>query len=297
MGNKSIKIGDRIVSNDSIPYLIAEIGINHNGDISIAKKLLDATYASEWDCAKFQKRTPDLAVPEAQKNVMRETPWGTMPYIEYKKRIEFEKEEYDLIDSYCKVKPMAWTASPWDVPSLEFLLSYDVPFIKIPSALNNDEDLIKRACASGKPIILSAGMSEQDELDTTVRRLEKYSNGDFIICHTNSSYPSPNNELNLRLIDSMKKRYDCLIGYSGHEDNLEPSVVAAVLGACVIERHVTLSHNMWGSDQKSSLEVQAMAMLRKRIISALETLGDGNKQLYESELKKRRELRGDKVEV
>ena len=231
-------------------------------------------------------------MPEAQKQVPRETPWGTMPYIEYKKRVEFEKAEYDEIDCYCRQKPMDWSASPWDIPSLEFLLQYDIPFIKIPSAMNTNEEMIKKACESGKPVIISEGMSELDEMDKTVSWLEKYSNGDYIICHTNSTYPSPNNELNLRLIPEMKKRYDCLVGYSGHEANLEPSVIAAVLGACVIERHVTLSHEMWGSDQKASLEVQAMSLLKKRITSSLETLGTGEKKLYESEMKKRRELRG-----
>ena len=292
MANKTIKLGKHIITENSAPYMIAEIGINHNGDIQIAKRLMDAAFACEWDCVKYQKRTPDIAVPEAQKSVQRDTPWGTMLYIDYKKRIEFEKKEYDEIDVYCKSKPLDWTASPWDIPSLDFLLEYDVPFIKIPSALNMDKEMIKRACESGKPVIISEGMSELDEMDTTVGWLEDYSNGDYIICHTNSSYPSPNNELNLRLINTMKKRYDCLVGYSGHESNLEPSVIAAVLGACVIERHVTLSHDMWGSDQKASLEVQAMSLLKKRIASSLETLGDGEKRLYDTELKKRKELRG-----
>ena len=224
----------------------------------------------------------------------RETPWGTMPYIEYKKRVEFEKPEYDIIDAYCREKPLDWTASLWDMPSLEFLLQYDIPFLKIPSALNTDEEMIRAACESGKPVIISEGMSELEEMDRTVNWLEKYSHGDYIICHTNSTYPSPNDELNLRLIQTMKKRYGCLVGYSGHEANLEPSVIAAVMGACVIERHITLDHNMWGSDQQASLEVQAMAMLKKRIDSSLETLGTGKKELYASELKKRHELRGDK---
>ncbi len=294
MANKTIKLGNYTVSENSEPYLIAEIGINHNGDLGIAKRLLDAAFASEWNCAKFQKRTPDIAVPEAQKQVMRETPWGTMPYIDYKKRIEFEKPEYDQIDVYCRQKPLDWTASPWDIPSLEFLLQYDVPFIKIPSAMNTNEEMIRKACESGRPVIISEGMSELDEMDKTVSWLEDYSEGDYIICHTNSSYPSPNNELNLRLIETMKKRYNCLVGYSGHETNLEPSVIAAVLGACVIERHVTLDHNMWGSDQKASLELQAMTLLKKRIRDSLESLGNGEKVLFASELKKRHELRGDK---
>jgi len=292
MANKEIKLGNYLVTETSAPYFISEIGINHNGDIEIAKKLIDATNACGWHCAKFQKRTPDIAVPEAQKSKLRETPWGTMTYLEYKKRVEFEKPEYDEIDTYCKEKSLDWTASVWDIPSLEFLLQYDVPFIKLPSALNCEEDLVKAACESGKPIILSTGMSTLEEVDQAVEWLEKYSNGDYIICHTNSCYPSPNNELNLHLIQTYKERYNCLVGYSGHEPNLQPSVIAAVLGACVIERHVTLDRTMWGSDQKASLEVQDMAQLRKEIATGLETLGDGKKVLLASELAKRESLRG-----
>lgn len=293
MASKEVKLGTRLITENSAPYMIAEIGINHNGDMRIAKKLTDAANACGWDAVKFQKRTPDIAVPEDQKMKMRDTPWGQMTYINYKKRIEFEKAEYDVIDSYCKEKPIAWSASPWDIPSVEFLLKYDLPFIKIPSAMNTNEELIKECCQSGRPIILSAGMDTQEEMDQAVEWLEKYGNGDYIICHTNSSYPSPNNEINLRLIQTMKERYHCLVGYSGHEEDLEPSVIAAVLGACVIERHVTLDHNMWGSDQKASLEVHAMSMLKKRIAGSLETLGDGRKVLLESELQKRKSLRGN----
>ncbi|MCM1119033.1 MAG: N-acetylneuraminate synthase family protein [bacterium] len=292
MANKVIKLGNYSVSENSAPYFISEIGINHNGDITIAKKLIDASFACDWHCAKFQKRTPEIAVPESQKSILRETPWGMMTYLEYKKYVEFEKSEYDIIDAYCKEKPIDWTASVWDIQSLEFLLQYDVPFIKLPSALNCDENLIKATCESGKPVILSTGMSTLEEVDQAVRWLEKYSNGNYIICHTNSCYPSPNNELNLRLILTYKERYNCLVGYSGHEANLEPSVIAAVLGACLIERHVTLDHNMWGSDQRSSLEVQAMAMLKKRVCSGLETLGNSEKVLLTSELAKRESLRG-----
>lgn len=292
MANKEIKLGSYTVTETSRPYMVAEIGINHNGDLQIAKRLMDAAFASGWDCVKFQKRTPDIAVPEAQKTKIRDTPWGRMSYIEYKKRVEFEKAEYDEIDSYCRQKPLAWTASVWDIQSLEFIRQYDVPFIKIPSALNSDEGLIKAVCGAGKPVILSTGMSTLNEVDLAVGFLEKYSDGDYIICHTNSAYPSPNQELNLRLIQTYRKRYSCLVGYSGHEENLEPSVIAAAFGACVIERHVTLDHNMWGSDQMASLEVQAMPLLKKRICSSLEALGDGEKVLFESELKKRESLRG-----
>ena len=292
MGKKSIILNGKTISDETKPYLIAEIGINHNGDIQIAKKLIDAAFACGWDSVKFQKRTPDIAVPEHQKNVMRDTPWGQMTYLEYKKHVEFGKEEFDYIDKYCAEKPIAWTASPWDMPSLEFLLQYNIPFIKIASATFTNDEILTVAAKSGKTIIMSTGMSEYDEIDHAVDILEKYSNGNFILMHTNSVYPSAHENLNLNVIKALRERYDCLVGYSGHEEDLEPSVVAAVLGACVIERHVTLSHNMWGTDQKASLEVPAMGMLAGRVRTVKEMMGDGIKKIDEKELAVRKKLRG-----
>ena len=294
MALQNIKIGDYVISEESFPYIIAEIGINHNGDLQIAKKLIDAANACLWNCVKFQKREPDIAVPEAQKNVMRDTPWGQMTYLEYKKKIEFGKEEYDYIDAYCKEKPIAWTASPWDIPSLEFLLEYDLPFLKIASASNANEDLLKKACESKKTLIVSTGMSTWEELDKTVSFLERYSEGNYILMHTNSAYPAPASELNLRMITALKKRYNCIVGYSGHEIDLEPSVVAVSLGAKVIERHVTFDHNIWGTDQAASLSVAAMAMLHGRMKEILTMLGDGEKVITEREKEVRKKLRGDK---
>lgn len=292
--SKCIQLGNRIVGDGQRPYFIAEIGINHNGDLNIAKRLIDASYAIGWDCVKFQKRTPDLAVPEEQKNVPRQTPWGEMTYLEYKKRIEFGKEEYDYIDSYCKEKPIYWSASPWDIPSLEFLLQYEIPFIKLASATNGNIDLIKRACESGKPILMSTGMSTQEELDKAVSALEDYSNGNYALLHTNSVYPAPVDQLNLKYIQTLKKRYGCVVGYSGHEQNLEPTVAAVTLGADIVERHVTLSHDMWGTDQKASLEINAMYMLYHRCIDIKKMMGDGEKKLEEDELKVRKKLRVEK---
>lgn len=293
MANKEIRLGDYLVNEHSFPYMIAEIGINHNGDLQIAKKLIDAANACLWNCVKFQKREPDIAVPEAQKNVMRDTPWGRITYLEYKKKIEFGKEEYDYIDKYCREKPLAWTASPWDIPSLEFLLDYDLPFIKIASAGNADRDMMKLACESGKPLLVSTGMSTLEEIDTMVDFLEKHSNGDYILLHTNSAYPTPAEEINLRMIKTLKERYHCLVGYSGHEQDLEPSVVATAVGAKVIERHVTLDHNMWGTDQAASLSVAAMAMLQGRMKEVLVMLGTGEKTVTEREKEVRRKLRGN----
>ena len=177
MAKQEILLGDYIVNEKSFPYIIAEIGINHNGDLQIAKRLIDAANACFWNCVKFQKREPDIAVPDEQKNVMRDTPWGRITYLEYKKKVEFGEKEYDYIDKYCKDKPIAWTASPWDIPSLEFLLSYELPFLKIASAGNANWKMMKLACESGKPLLVSTGMSTLDELDETVAFLEKHSDG------------------------------------------------------------------------------------------------------------------------
>lgn len=293
MAKKSVYLGDYEVNETSVPYFIGEIGINHNGDINIAKRLMDAAFACQWNAVKFQKREPDIAVPEAQKNVMRETPWGTMTYLNYKKHVEFGKEEYDIIDAYAKEKPLAWSASPWDMVSLNFLLNYDIPFIKIASATITNDEILTAAAKSGKPIIMSTGMSTWDEIDHAVELLEKYTDGNYILMHTNSQYPTPIEDLNLNMINTLKERYHCLVGYSGHEQNLEPTVAAVTIGACVIERHITLSHDMWGTDQKASLEVPAMGMLRNRAVDIPKMLGDGMRHLSEGELACRKKLRGN----
>ncbi|GAG26189.1 unnamed protein product, partial [marine sediment metagenome] len=191
-----------------------------------------------------------------------------------------------------KEKPLYWTASVWDVPSLEFLLTYDVPFIKIPSAKLMEHELIKLASQSGKPVILSTGMSTIEEIDEAVEILEKHSKGDYALMHTHSTYPAPVDELNLRVINVLRERYDCIIGYSGHEQGLGPTVIAVSLGAEVIERHITLDHNMWGSDHAVSLEVHGMDMLYKRIKETKNVLGDGIKRVNKSEMVARKKLRG-----
>lgn len=273
------------------PYLIAEIGINHNGDLQVAKKLIDATFACQWDCVKFQKRNPDICVPEEQKSIQRDTPWGKITYLEYKHKIEFKQKEYNYIDKYCREKPLDWSASVWDLDSLEFIANYNVPFIKISSAMLTNLPLLSEASKTKKQLIISTGMSTIKEIDSGVNEIIK--NGKKpIIMHTNSSYPSPKEELNLNVIPFFKKRYDCIIGYSGHEEDLEPTVIAAALGAEVIERHITLDHNMWGTDQKSSLEVMAMDILRKRIMNVKKVLGSSKKIVTPSEIPIRKKLRG-----
>jgi len=292
MANKTLKIDGVLVGDKQPVYMIAEIGLNHNGSVEIAKKLIDAAFACNWHCVKFQKRTPEICVPEDQKNIPRDTPWGRMTYLEYRYRVEFEKDQYDYIDRYCKEKPILWTASVWDHKSLEFLLGYDVPFIKIPSAKLTEDDLLRQACVSGKPIVLSTGMSTVEEIDHAVELMEKHSKGNFILMHTNSNYPAPAEDLNLLTIHYLKDRYQCVVGYSGHEYDLEPSVIAAALGAKIIERHITLDHSMWGSDHFASLEVHAMDMLYKRIRGVDVILGDGQKRITEKEMEVRKKLRG-----
>jgi len=278
-------------NNIKTPYLIGEIGINHNGDMNIAKKLIDAVNACNWNCAKFQKRNPDVCVPENQKSVVRQTPWGEMTYIDYKKKIEFEKTQYDEIDSYCKTKPLNWSASVWDIDSLNFLLNYDVPFIKIPSAMLTNKELVVESAKSKKAIIISTGMSTEKEVDDAINLLVKHSDN-IVVMHTNSSYPTPVDELNLNLIPYLKNRYGLTVGYSGHEFDLEPTVIAVSLGAKVIERHITISHSLWGTDQKSSLEVHAMSILQKRINDVQLMLGSNKKVLTKSEIPIREKLRG-----
>lgn len=273
------------------PYLIAEIGINHNGDLQIAKKLIDATFACSWDCAKFQKRNPDKCVPEDQKNIKRQTPWGEMTYLKYKHRMEFGKKEYDYIDRYCREKPLDWSLSVWDLDSLEFARQYDLPFLKIPSAHLSNLELLKKAGQTGVPIILSTGMSTQAELDQAVEVLAKHAS-EYVLMHCNSSYPAKLDELNLKTIPKLIERYNCVVGYSGHEFGLDPTTVAVSMGAMVIERHITLDHSMWGTDHSSSVEIQGMDKLFKQINSVQRILGDGEKRLFEGEIAVRKKLRG-----
>ncbi len=275
-------------------YIIAEIGINHNGCLKTAKRLIDIAAASGCDAVKFQKRNPDACVPKHQKNVVRDTPWGEMTYLEYKHKVEFGQEEYDVIDSYCKQQNIAWSASPWDLDSLKFLEQYDIPFIKIPSAMITNKKLIKAAGATGKKIIISTGMSTPKEIDWAVRELEVYCNyKDIAILHCNSTYPAPIDELNLSCIQTLKEKYDEMeIGYSGHEFRLGTSVAAVYLGATIIERHVTLDRTMWGSDHMSSVEPQGLFKLVSGIRELEQAYGDGKIKVTNSEKPVRKKLRG-----
>ncbi|MDR1881450.1 MAG: N-acetylneuraminate synthase family protein [Prevotella sp.] len=287
---KTIKLGDTIIGEGCPVYFIAEIGINHNGDMQIAKKLIDAAFVTNWNCVKFQKRTPSTCIPENQKDVMRSTPWGEMTYLDYRYRVEFEKKQYDYINNYCREKPIHWSASVWDIKSLEFILNYDIPFIKIPSAKITDDAILSECAKSGKPVFFSSGMSTLEEVDNAVNVVDKYTK-EYVLFHTNSSYPAKHKELNLKLIETLRKRYGCIIGYSGHEYDIEPSVIAAVLGAKVIERHITINHNLWGTDQAASLEIDGMLKLFNRVADILPVLGNGQKIITDAEFECRKKLR------
>ena len=274
-------------------YIIAEIGINHNGDLAIAKKLIDIAKVAGCDVVKFQKRNPDVCVPEHQKSVMRDTPWGKMTYLEYKYKVEFEKEEYDEIDTYCKNKQINWTASPWDLDSLNFLSKYDVPFIKIPSALLTDIALIKESTKIGKKVIISTGMSTIEEVDAAVDAIKGInSNASYAILHCNSTYPAPNDELNLKCIQTLKDRYKCEVGYSGHEFGLTTTIASICLGATIIERHITLDRTMYGSDQAASLEPAGLERMVRDIQGVEAIMGDGEKRVWDSEIPVKKKLRG-----
>jgi N-acetylneuraminate synthase len=272
-------------------YIIAEIGINHNGDLNIAKRLIDIAALSGCDAVKFQKRNPDVCVPEHQKNIMRDTPWGTMTYLEYKYKVEFEKAEYDEIDRYCKEKDIAWSASPWDLDSIEFLNQYNLPFIKLPSAMLTNYPLIEACAKSGKKVILSTGMSTEEEIDIAIETIRKHTDN-FAILHCNSTYPAPLNELNLSTITTLKNKYNCEVGYSGHEFRIGTTVASVYLGATIIERHITLDRTMWGTDHLCSVEPQGLIKLVKGIRELEEAFGDGTIQVTESEKIIRNKLRG-----
>jgi len=272
-------------------YIIAEIGINHNGCLETAKRLIDVAAVSGCDAVKFQKRNPDICVPEHQKGVIRDTPWGKMTYLEYKHRVEFGKKEYDEIDAYCKLRGIAWSASPWDVDSLKFLMKYDIPFIKVPSAMITNKTLMSAVAQTGKKVIFSVGMSNLKEIDIAVQQMRD-KKVDFSLLHCNSTYPAPLSELNLSCIGTLKERYGCEVGYSGHEFRLGTSVAAIYLGATIIERHITLDRTMWGTDQLSSVEPQGLIKLVKGIRELELAYGDGVKRVTESELGPRKKLRG-----
>ncbi len=272
------------------PFIIGEIGINHNGDINLAKQIIDMAHAKGCNAVKFQKRTPELCVPLHQRDIPRETPWGLITYLEYKNKIEFDKVEYDEIDAHCRKLGIPWFASAWDIPSLEFLRNYDCPYNKIPSALLVYKELLTAVANEGKMTFISVGMSEYPEIDAAVEIFHR-AKCPFILMHSVSEYPAPNEVLNLRQILSLRERYGVPVGYSGHEMTMLPGVLAAMVGAVAIERHITLNRAFWGTDHAASLEPRGMEILTNYIGWIPTILGTGERVVTEGERKNSKKLR------
>ena len=285
---REIKLGERLIGDGHPVYIVAEAGINHNGSVENALKLVDAAKHAGVDAIKFQKRTPELCVPPDQRNQMRETPWGYIPYLEYRYKVEFGKAEYDEIDRYCKQVGITWFASVWDEPSVDFMEAYNPVCYKVPSASLTDHGLLRKLRTTGRPVILSTGMSTLEQIRASVEVLGVEN---LAITHATSTYPCDPEELNLRMIETLQREFPCPIGYSGHEVGLITSVVAVALGACMVERHLTLDRAMWGGDQAASVEPGGFERLVKYIRVAEQSLGDGVKKVYESELPSLKKLR------
>lgn len=285
---REVKIGNRMIGDGHPTYIIAEIGINHNGDLETAKDMILKAKETGVDAVKFQKRTPELCVPKDQRDMMRETPWGYITYMEYRERVEFSKEDYLEIDNLCKELKIDWFVSVWDEPSVDFMETFDPVCYKLPSASLTDHDLLRKVRATGRPMIVSTGMSTGEQIKEAVKVI---GTDDLIITHATSTYPCDPAELNLKMIPTLINQFPCPIGYSGHEVGLITSVVAVSMGACVVERHFTLDRSMWGSDQSASVEPGGFRLLTKYIRVTEMALGDGVKRIYDSEKSSMKKLR------
>lgn len=278
---KPVAIGDQLVGEGQPVYVIGEIGINHNGDVDVAKKLIDVAAVSGANAVKFQKRTPEISTPVAQRDQIRQTPWGEMTYLEYRYRVEFDRSQYEDIARHAADRGLQWFASPWDVPSVAFLEDLGVVTHKVASASVTDLELLQALAETGKPIILSTGMSTLEQID---RAVETLGTDRLVILHATSTYPLPPEEANLRTIETLRQRYGVPVGYSGHERGLQISLAAVALGAVAVERHITLDRTMWGSDQAASLEPTGLHNLVRDIRILQTALGDGVKQVFPGEL-------------
>lgn len=277
----AVKIGERLVGPGHPCFIIGEIGINHNGELDTALQLIDATREAGCDAAKFQKRTPEICVPSSQRETPRETPWGVMSYLDYRRRIELGGEEYSNIDEHCNEKKFPWLASCWDEPSVDFVEQFKPLAYKIASACLTDDNLLRHHRKYKRPIILSTGMSTIEQIDHAI---EVLGTNDLIILHCTSAYPASADELNLKMIHNLQERYMVPVGYSGHEIGLQTTVAAVAIGACLVERHITLSRAMWGSDQSASVEPHGFARLVRDIRAVEAAMGDGTKRIYNSEI-------------
>jgi N-acetylneuraminate synthase len=275
----TVKVGDRMIGDGQPCCIIAEIGINHNGDIDTAKRLIDLAKLSGCDAVKFQKRTIDVVYTPEELAAPRESPFGNTNS-DLKYGLEFEFEEYQEIDRYCREKNFHWFASCWDEGSVDFINQFDVPCYKIASASLTDDGLLRYTRSKGKPIILSTGMSTLEQIDHAVEVLGK---DDLVILHATSTYPANYDELNLSVIPVLKQRYGLPIGYSGHETGIPTSIAVMALGACVVERHITLDRAMWGSDQAASLGPGGIIKMVSGIRIMEMAMGDGIKRVIERE--------------
>jgi N-acetylneuraminate synthase len=285
----TITIGSHEVGADAPVYVIAEIGLNHNGDVGLAKQLVDVAADAGAQAVKFQKRTPEISTPEHMRDVRRETPWGEMSYLEYRYRVEFDREQYIEIGDHATMRGLDWFASPWDVPAVAFLEDLNVVAHKVASASVTDHELLRALAATGKPIILSTGMSTIEQVDAAIDVL---GTGNLVLLHATSTYPLPPEEANLRTIGTLQQRYAGVpVGYSGHERGLQISLAAVALGAVAVERHITLDRTMWGSDHAASLEPTGFGHLVRDIRVIGEALGDGVKRIFPGELAPQAKLR------
>ncbi len=282
MSRALVEIAGRRVGEGESVFVIAEIGINHNGSLELARKLIDGAVLSGADAVKFQKRTPELCVPRDQWELQRDTPWGRMTYIEYRRKVEFGEREYAAVDRHCRERGILWFASCWDEQAVDFMERFDPPCHKAASACLTDLGLLRRKKATGRPLIVSTGMSTLAEIDEAVDAVGR---DQLLVAHATSTYPCPVGELNLRAMASLQRLYpECPIGYSGHEVGLATTWAAVALGATFVERHITLDRAMWGSDQAASVEIGGFMRLVSNIRDIERSLGDGVKRVYPSEL-------------
>ncbi|OEU85354.1 N-acetylneuraminate synthase [Streptomyces abyssalis] len=287
--NRLRTLGEKTVGPGHPVYVTGEIGINHNGELENAFALIDAAAEAGCDAVKFQKRTPEVCTPRDQWDVERDTPWGRMTYIDYRHRVEFDEDGYRAIDEHCAKRGIDWFASPWDVESVAFLEKFGVPAYKVASASLTDDELLRAMRATGRTVILSTGMSTPKQIRHAV---EVLGSANIVLCHATSTYPAQAGELNLRMIHTLEREFPNVpIGYSGHETGLQTSLAAVALGACFVERHITLDRAMWGSDQAASVEPGGLQRLVRDIRTIEDSLGDGVKKVYESELKPMEKLR------
>lgn len=278
--SREVHFGKRAVGDNHPTYVVAEIGINHNGDIQLAFQLIDAAIAAGCDAVKFQKRTPELCVPADQAALMRQTPWGYITYLDYRHRVEFGRREYELIDQYCRDKGITWFASCWDQESIDFIESFDPVCYKVQSAALTDELLLAKLRDTRRPLIVSTGMSTMAQIDMALNVLAP---SEIVLAHATSAYPCAAEELNLRMIETLRRVYPYPVAYSGHEVGLPTTVAAVAMGACLIERHITLDRAMWGSDQAASVEPSGFQRLVHYVRTVEASLGDGVKRVYDSE--------------